>query len=436
MPWSVKDVESHKKGLTSTEKKEWVKVANSVLADCIKKGGTDKTCAPKAIRIANSKFMEENKDMNKSTIPVSAFSFTDMDSFAKIDKEGNVDILAYSGKPFKHWYWGNFAIDLTGAEFPQKFFPVLEQHDVVRKIGFSTKPSIEDNKLAIKNMTFLNTEEALAFQDNSKIGFPYQASIQGRPSIVENIDDGESVIINGHKLVGPGAIWRKWTYMETSVCVFGADPNTKSKALADENEEIAINFLNSSHVEEVDVIQNKEVKNEMFDIKKWKEENPETHTALVQEVEQVFKNKEDEMLVKLTAMSTELEEKSKKLGEYEIKLLTLEKAEILRQENELRIKAETIWNSCLSESQIPERLFNKVKAHVSYEKFLKEGVFDGTAFTEAVKNEILDWEKEGVSTLVLGKGFSQTEVDNVARLSQEDDEWVKDMRKMSGQTIN
>ena len=53
MPWTIKDVDKHIKGLTSVQKKEWVKIANSIYRQCIKAGGTDKLCAPQAIRIAN-----------------------------------------------------------------------------------------------------------------------------------------------------------------------------------------------------------------------------------------------------------------------------------------------------------------------------------------------------------------------------------------------
>jgi len=53
MPWSTADVDSHKRGLTAAQKRQWVRIANSVLAKCIKDGGTDRTCAPKAIRQAN-----------------------------------------------------------------------------------------------------------------------------------------------------------------------------------------------------------------------------------------------------------------------------------------------------------------------------------------------------------------------------------------------
>ena len=60
MPWTVSDVDSHKKGLTPKQKKQWCRIANSVLAACIKRGGTDKTCAPKAIKQANGVVMNTN----------------------------------------------------------------------------------------------------------------------------------------------------------------------------------------------------------------------------------------------------------------------------------------------------------------------------------------------------------------------------------------
>lgn len=54
MPWTIDDVERHKKGLTEEQKKLWVKVANAERERCIVKGGDEKTCDAKAIKIANS----------------------------------------------------------------------------------------------------------------------------------------------------------------------------------------------------------------------------------------------------------------------------------------------------------------------------------------------------------------------------------------------
>lgn len=53
MPWTVTDVDQHKKGLTDKQKKQWVTVANSVRTQCLKEGISEKECDAKAIRQAN-----------------------------------------------------------------------------------------------------------------------------------------------------------------------------------------------------------------------------------------------------------------------------------------------------------------------------------------------------------------------------------------------
>ncbi|KKM02675.1 hypothetical protein LCGC14_1782070, partial [marine sediment metagenome] len=56
MPWKTEDVEHHKKGLTTKQKDRWVRIANDALSACIENGGDDGSCAPRAIRVANSQF--------------------------------------------------------------------------------------------------------------------------------------------------------------------------------------------------------------------------------------------------------------------------------------------------------------------------------------------------------------------------------------------
>lgn len=53
MPWATNDVDRFKKGLTPNQKKQWVAVANSALANCLKKGGSSSYCDGVAIRSAN-----------------------------------------------------------------------------------------------------------------------------------------------------------------------------------------------------------------------------------------------------------------------------------------------------------------------------------------------------------------------------------------------
>jgi len=54
VPWSIEDVEGFKKGLSDAGKRQWIAVANSVLARCTEDGGRDEaTCAALAIKQAN-----------------------------------------------------------------------------------------------------------------------------------------------------------------------------------------------------------------------------------------------------------------------------------------------------------------------------------------------------------------------------------------------
>mgnify|MGYP007071579546 CR=1 FL=1 len=61
MPWTVADVDSHKKGLTDKQKTQWCRIANSVLKRCLAKGGTEETCAASAIKQANGAVMNANE---------------------------------------------------------------------------------------------------------------------------------------------------------------------------------------------------------------------------------------------------------------------------------------------------------------------------------------------------------------------------------------
>ena len=69
MPWTVSDVDkhkkglskSHKKGLSKSQKQKWVRIANSILEEC-RETSNDSSCDAQAIRIANSKVGSKTKD--------------------------------------------------------------------------------------------------------------------------------------------------------------------------------------------------------------------------------------------------------------------------------------------------------------------------------------------------------------------------------------
>lgn len=446
MPWTVKDVDKHKKGLTPAQKKKWVSIANSALKDCKAKSGKD--CEGKAIRIANSKFSEEFI-MTTKKIPNGALRLVQTDCHAFAEGEGDkkkLKMTIYSGKVIKdHWWWNNLAIDLEGGKFPLSRYPILENHNTDKRIAFTAKPLIDKEagiSVNSEKTEFLDNEESLRFQKDSAKGFPFQASMYAKPSSVERINEGEKAEVNGFTLRGPGTIWRKWEFKEASVCVFGWDSKTESSAFSRdamteiEFEEIGGDKHNNNNTQQLnDNNNNKEVKK--VDIKTLSEEHPELLKKIQDDAVAEAKVQFDAENKILKDKLAEAEESNEALG---VKVQTLEKKDLLRDERERKATANGIWERKLSDSNIAEHLFDKIKNHVNYSKFVKDDVFDTEAFTAAVDAEIEDWEKRGATTQVMGAGFTEknsidSEAQKSQKLDEENDGIAGNLLKLAGQTV-
>jgi len=381
---------------------------------------------------------KENKKMSETkTMPVAALHFMDHECFATTkdtnEKEEMV-MVAYSGGVIpKHFFWGNLAIDLNGMKFPKEKYPILENHDTQKKIGFANGIDIDGGALVIKDVEFVDTKESLEFRKLSKSGFPYQSSIYASPSVIEKIPNGEAASINGMMMEGPLTVWRESEFKEASVCVFGYDSNTKAAALASDNIELTLETLMS--VRDDQLLDKKEMKEMTFE--QFSAEHPEL-------IEQAIASKAKELTDQFAAEKADLENqlaKEKELrstveNQFNEKLAALEKREALRRENEIRLEAANIWTVKLAESSIPDRLYEKVTAHVSADKFIKDGDLDKELFSAAVDAEIADWVKLGIGENVQGFGLSMKDVDTVAaknkKLSDDDDIAIQEMLAMVG----
>jgi len=300
MPWTAADAKRFKKGLTSAQASQWAKIANGVLRSCQKSGGKD--CEGRAIRVANSKFNDEGFDLEaflqkelkmEKQVPKGALRFVDeghgchayVDFVEGEEKAPKLSMVGYSGKVIKgHWYWGDLAIDLQGMQFEGSKFPILENHDTDRKIGFMGKPVIDDQGrlVAPDNAKLLETEAAQEFVKLSRDGFPYQSSISAKPIAVERLEQGASAEVNGFTMKGPGTIWRQSKFREMSCCVFGWDNKTTASAFSKEPVDIQFDekVINAESLSDNNkpILNRREVK-KIMNLEELKEQHPEASIA-------------------------------------------------------------------------------------------------------------------------------------------------------------
>jgi len=197
--------------------------------------------------------MPANKPDSKSA-PVGACMFDNVLSFAEVQETPGFKIVGYSGDIIKnHWWWGNLAFDLQGLKFAKSHTPVLEEHFTSWRIGFATKQEVGDQ--VTFEGRFLENEKAVAMANDLRAGFPMEASLYVPPSVVEQVAEGASVQVNGQTLKGPGAVFRKAVIKEVSMCVFGADANTQSTALADnDNKQVKFNLIQEKQIMPQEII--------------------------------------------------------------------------------------------------------------------------------------------------------------------------------------
>jgi hypothetical protein len=349
--------------------------------------------------------MEEKKSITKKC-PKNSLCFSEAAEFRFTEDGGDpiMEMTAYSGKPIKgHWYWGTLAIDLSGMKFAKKVNPILSEHDIDKKIGFANYVVTEDYKLVAKNAKVLDTPFAQEFVANSKAGFPYEASIFAKPSKIEEIMEGSQAEVNGYVLKGPAVIWRESAFKEGSVVTFGADPNTKSVAMS-ENEDMEVEVTTfKGKVEEVPMTKDQ-----------LKAEFPDIYAAIYAEgkteAEVSFSAEKTSMSGKITSLEAE-NAKLKETGKtQEDRLKELEKNDALRSERELKASADAIVENALSaHKEIPVRLHTKIKKQISHEAFIENGNLDKVKFAASVETELKDWapvEGEGPEPSILGMGFS------------------------------
>jgi len=342
------------------------------------------------------------------------------------DKPKKLKMVGYSGGIIKgHWYWGDLAIDLSGMSFNQKRFPILEDHQTDRKIAHMGKPIVENGKIeAPEDVIFADTEESREFQKLSGEGFPYQASIYAKPTSIERLEEGAEAEVNGYKLKGPGAIWRKSEFKEMSVCVFGWDSKTTAAAFSKE-------VMEEIECEETVIKLNQEQEGgeeEMpFDIKDLEKEKDALVAIILEPLKAAFSEL-------LAPISEKLETQEGLMQDIQGENVKLRRELDVSKEKALQAEVASIWSESFASSTLPKRIQDKIRNNVDYNKFVKEDVLDRPEFCKAVEEEIKFWEESTKSDEIMGGGASEKEIEEKTHLAEENKSLTSRLLSRVGQT--
>lgn len=151
------------------------------------------------------------------------------------DDRGNVpvSIVARTAEPIDHWYWGRIVHDLSGFS-AKPTIPIDYCHDYEDDIGFVNQFEADTDRLFLRGelCPFPDdpSDRAQRVISKARRGIPYEASIDWNgPAVIEYLDAGESVEVNGGTFTGPGVCVRKWSLVAVAICPHGADGNTETQ---------------------------------------------------------------------------------------------------------------------------------------------------------------------------------------------------------------
>lgn len=143
--------------------------------------------------------------------------------------------VGYSGEAIEgHYFWGSVVFDLSTMEVPAKL-PALVNHDRDKRAGYSDNSTIDQGGLHVSGV-LLDNEHGTTVAKESDQGFPWQMSVDINPGIVEEVQAGTTVTVNGKQFPGPITVFKNSVISEVSFTPTGWDRNTSASAMSRGND--------------------------------------------------------------------------------------------------------------------------------------------------------------------------------------------------------
>lgn len=166
-------------------------------------------------------------------VPAAALRFAaDVTTEPKVTTTGDpiVTILARTGQPINHYYWGRAVHDMAGFVPPPSAVPLDYCHNDAEVLGFGDEFDTQPTGLTVRGALtpFTPTDRAAEVASKMPRGVPYQASISfpNDGLSLEELPPGVTAEVNGYALTGPAVIFRRWTIRGVAICPYGYDAGT------------------------------------------------------------------------------------------------------------------------------------------------------------------------------------------------------------------
>lgn len=148
-----------------------------------------------------------------------------------------IKMLARTGQPIDHWYWGRIVHDLSGMHLHKPRLCIDYCHEEDELIGYLDRFETGSGDLVASGelVPYQENDRASEIIFKAQNGVPYEASIDfgGTGIKIEDLGENHSAEVNGYTFEGPGVIVREWPLRGVAVCPYGADQETSSKLSRD-----------------------------------------------------------------------------------------------------------------------------------------------------------------------------------------------------------
>ena len=186
----------------------------------------------------------KNVPLNAMQLTAGVFTLGDNGEDAK---SAPIEMVALSGQPIAHWWWGQIVHDLSGMNLHKDRLPIDYCHDDEQILGYLNKFGVDTGKLVASGALtpYGDDDRAIEVMHKARAGVPYEASVfwGGDGIRLEELAEGQTAEVNGYALTGPATIVREWPLRGIAVCPYGADMNTVSTTF-NAGREVPVTVLN------------------------------------------------------------------------------------------------------------------------------------------------------------------------------------------------